>query len=412
MRLVFLVNGGGGPFGSLLWIVLSLATTLTNRKNSVCHGWTVRRRHSRLLPWKIQPPETKLQQHDGAPPPPPTATTAGPRDHHHHHDICLGWTLEEQQRNPPWSKTHACRVTVGNSHNNKNNNDNNNNNNQTTTTAVVQFQLPIVPHDESLATSVWSAGLAAAILCQQPTMVQLWRTTNGGNCTVLELGSGLGVTGLTAAQHAAHVQLTDQDATVITAMQDPESNMPPNVRADRLDWRDIHNDNNNNDNNPATPVDVVLGSDIAYYYYLLRPLMDTARAFLKPSGSLLFVVGQANRASLWELYRNVKDGCYNQLSDEREPPWPGTIEMRLFRLQVEDWVVVEQLDDTDQNNNGVVEPRPTTTTATTPATAIDYEDVPIAVMLYQSPGFVAMTQLTEYDYVATPADFAAMEMSF
>jgi predicted nicotinamide N-methyase len=291
-------------------------------------------------------------------------------------------------------------------HNNKNNNDNNNNNNQTTTTTdVVQFQLPIVPHDDSLATSVWSAGLAAAILCQQPTMVQLWRTTNGGNCTVLELGSGLGVTGLTAAQHAAHVQLTDQDATVITAMQSPESNMPPNVRADQLDWRDIQNDNNDN---PITPVDVVLGSDIAYYYYLLRPLMDTARALLKPSGSLLFIVGQANRASLWELYRNLKDGCYNQLSDQREPPWPGTIEMRLFRLQVEDWVVVEQLDDNDQEDSAA-QPRPTTTAT---ATAIDYEDVPIAVMLYQSPGFVAMTQLTEYDYVATPADFAAMEMSF
>jgi hypothetical protein len=46
------------------------------------------------------------------------------------------------------------------------------------------------------------------------------------------------------------------------------------------------------------------------------------------------VVGQANRESQWDLYKNIKNGCYNQLTDEHEPPWPGTTTLLLYKLRM------------------------------------------------------------------------------
>jgi hypothetical protein len=48
----------------------------------------------------------------------------------------------------------------------------------------------------------------------------------------------------------------------------------------------------------------------------------------KSRPSTLFVIGQANRESQWDLFHNIKNGCYNQLTDKREPPWA------LYNLQI------------------------------------------------------------------------------
>jgi 2-polyprenyl-3-methyl-5-hydroxy-6-metoxy-1,4-benzoquinol methylase len=419
--------------GSLVgpWLTILAQMLLITMMEAPCHGWTVRQRHSRLLPWIHRPAPHDRNNNNEKGLPPVVAPTTRPEqakqeqvtknDHYHHRssDGCspppLGWIREVQRRETPSSKTHVCQVTVG--HYNGDSDDDNEND-------TVTFPLPIVPHDDSLATAVWPAGLAAAILCQQPS-------GNGGlrallsqrNCSVLELGAGLGIFGLTAAQYAANVLLTDQDATVIAAMQQQSASMPDNARAYQLDWRD----NEHHDNTITTPVDVVIGSDVAYYYHLLRPLMDTAQSFFKPNtGSLFLVVGQANRKSLWDLYHNIVQGCYNQRTDMHEPPWPGIADVRLFRLHLEDWVEDEQQelrpsddnDDDDGNNHDNNDDQkdqhpPITTRTRTTIKKVDYEDIPIAVLVYQSPGFVALDRLTEQDdYIATPADYAAMEMSF
>ena len=81
----------------------------------------------------------------------------------------------------------------------------------------------------------------------------------------------------------------------------------------------------------------MLGTDVAYYHPALRPLMDAISAHLDPEGGLMLVAGQANRGQQMQLRKNIRDGCYNQLTDEREPPWPGASTMLLYELAQRPW---------------------------------------------------------------------------
>jgi hypothetical protein len=175
---------------------------------------------------------------------------------------------------------------------------------------------------------------------------------------IAELGCGRGLAGLVAAESSISCLLTDNDEEAIKILE--STTCPTNQGAVKatlstrqLDWRDI-------DAIEVPGVDFVLGSDIAYYFHLLRPLMDTSRAFLESKNDAksthcpptLFVAGQANRESQWDLYKNIQNGCYNQLTDEHEPPWPGTTRMLLYNLRMSSFC--ESLDEIDNNIDGVV----------------------------------------------------------
>ena len=176
----------------------------------------------------------------------------------------------------------------------------------------------------SLASNLWTSAFATSIMLRSPE----FRTWAVGK-DIAELGSGLGLAGLVAAEKSSSCLLTDYDDECLDYLRATsklnEEILHATLETKKMDWRDDHND--------EQQVDLVLGSDIAYYFYLLRPLMDTSRAFMG-EGSNLFVVGQANRVSQWDFYKNIKDGCYNQVTDEREPPWPGSTKMLLFNLQI------------------------------------------------------------------------------
>jgi predicted nicotinamide N-methyase len=244
---------------------------------------------------------------------------------------------------------------------------------------VVNVELPFAVNEDSLASTLWPAGIAAAILCRSPTFIEHIREKK-----VLELGSGLGLPGLTSAEMAANCLVTDNDEEVVKLLQDVITKQSlSNVQAQVLEWRDEHN--------VEEKVDAVIASDVAYYYFLLRPLMDTTRAYMKEDALLLFV-GQANRASYWDLYDNLHDGCYNQLTDEREPAWPGTTQMLLYHLKMEDWqeTKAEGEQKEEATMDGVV---------------------PIACMLHQNSG-CSLPSLTQYDYVATAEDKEEMAITF
>ena len=194
---------------------------------------------------------------------------------------------------------------------------------------------------EGLASQLWPAALASSILIQSMEF-QSWIVDK----TMVELGSGRGLAGLVAAIRAKSCLLTDNDGEAVELLQQTiESNelelAAATVSTQQLDWRDVHN-------GKVPPMDLVLGSDIAYYFYLLRPIMDTARAFMDANArpSTLVVLGQANRESQWDLYKNIQKGCYNQLTDVQELPWPGKCRMLLYSLQMSDWCsTVEACDD-------------------------------------------------------------------
>ena len=177
------------------------------------------------------------------------------------------------------------------------------------------------PRIGGVSASLWPAGIAASMLMLSPE----FRSAAKGK-DILELGSGLGLTGMTAATGSAKIILTDNDEETVellkvSLVRNSEAIVADGV-AKSLDWRDTPVGDD------LTPVDIIVGSDVAYYFPLLRPIMDTTRRFLIKPSRLLFLAGQANRESQWDLYKNIRDGAYNQLTDEKEPPWPGQTRSR------------------------------------------------------------------------------------
>lgn len=183
----------------------------------------------------------------------------------------------------------------------------------------------------SLASELWPAAMASSILLRSTE----FRSFVAGK-NVVELGCGCGLAGLVAAETSARCLLTDNDEGAVELLR--TTTCPLNhdaiqaeLSALQLDWRDGVPDRGQD----HSSTDLVLGSDIAYYYFLLRPLMDTSRALMGlQKGSTFMVAGQANRQSQWDLYKNIKYGCYNQLTDEHEPPWPGTTKLFLYKLRI------------------------------------------------------------------------------
>lgn len=237
--------------------------------------------------------------------------------------------------------------------------------------AEIAIKLPFMAA-ESLGSTLWPAAFAGAILGRSPQMRQFLKKKN-----IMELGAGLGLTGWAMAQSAASCHLTDNDQDIVDLLQriaDDEALPTGNTRASFLEWRDGQEVESND------KVDFIFGTGVAYYYYLLRPLMDTIQAY-KRENSAICIIGQTNRESQWELYHNIKDGCYNQLTDEHEKPWAGTTKMLLYKLRMQQW--------NEQGEAGVSD-------GDFPLDGV----VPIAALIYEVNGN-EIPPLTSYDYVAT-----------
>jgi hypothetical protein len=249
-----------------------------------------------------------------------------------------------------------------------------------------------------LASEFWPVSLATSILLRSNEFRSI-----ADNMNIVELGTGRGLAGLVAAEHSKSCLLTDNDEEameVLSTVTCPanQGTLKATLKTQQLDWRGI-------DSVEVPVVDFVLGSDIAYYFHLLRPLMDTSRAFLESNKNeskhsndgdyppTLFVAGQANRESLWDLYKNIKNGCYNQLTDEHDQPWPGTTRMLLYNLQMSSFC--ESLDETDNNIDG---------------------DVPVSVIIHHDvddvPENFILTPFSKHAHLATEEDDENIMKSF
>jgi predicted nicotinamide N-methyase len=100
---------------------------------------------------------------------------------------------------------------------------------------------------------------------------------------LLELGCGLGLAGIAAAQAGASVTMTDyEDDALEFARYNAALNLTPvelaRVTFRRLDWR-----------RPDLPetFDVIAGADIAYERMNFEPLLSLARMMLRPGGVFL-----------------------------------------------------------------------------------------------------------------------------
>ena len=237
---------------------------------------------------------------------------------------------------------------------------------------ALSLLLPDRGKGSDLSSTLWPSAIAASVLLRSPEFRSLAEGKD-----MLELGSGLGLAGLVAAENSAACTLTDNNEETVALYEKTIALNNNELKADligkRMEWRDDHD-------NPK-PVNIVLGADIAYYFYLLRPIMDTTQAYLTKKDPLAIFVGQANRESQWDLYNNIRKGCYNQLTDEHEPAWPGHTKMLLYNLEMSDWVE----DPTDcQSNIDVV--------------------VPIAVLLHYDSDGADSPSFSASDHVATDDD--------
>jgi len=95
---------------------------------------------------------------------------------------------------------------------------------------------------------------------------------------VLEIGAGMGVTGLFLAAMGHNVTITDYEESALTLLQmNIEHNELPNVRVEKLDW-----------NNPDLTgrYDIICGSELIYNETFIKPLMTLFKEYLRPGGSV------------------------------------------------------------------------------------------------------------------------------
>jgi predicted nicotinamide N-methyase len=144
----------------------------------------------------------------------------------------------------------------------------------------------------STADRVWvSAHVLAGALHEPDTPVDC------RGLSVLELGAGCGVAGLSAWRGgAATVCLTELDENLPRLREivaaTATASVAGQVRVEALDWTQ-----------PlpaalvATPVDVVLGTDVVYWPLLFAPLLDTLAALPGSPRIVLCIVDRLGRAS-------------------------------------------------------------------------------------------------------------------
>mmetsp|Transcript_61103 Transcript_61103/g.69227 ORF Transcript_61103/g.69227 Transcript_61103/m.69227 type:complete len:435 (+) Transcript_61103:2-1306(+) len=331
--------------------------------------------------------------------------------------VALGHCVEERSSSSGYDGISTLRITTinhddddddGSSKHKKENDDDKD---TATNTAPLVLHFPEKEDTTgSLASQHCMSAFASAILTRSSNF-QAWMAEEGK--TIVELGSGRGAAGVAAAAAAksSHCVLTEYDDEAIQLLQETIQLNQENallqattLTTDFLDWREDYNTDN------IPPVDLVVGSDIAYYYHLLRPIMDTSRTFMDrrrsrgidtdntnnntnnnddnnnnnkkkndqvdntinsnksfPStsssssssgssrrGSSLFVVGQANRQSQLDLFTNIKNGCYNQLTDQQDPPWTGTTTLLLYQLQISEFCTTLLECDATAKVDGVI----------------------------------------------------------
>lgn len=232
-----------------------------------------------------------------------------------------------------------------------------------------------IPSDVNggVSSSLWPSALAGSVLLRRGGIRSAL-----ANKHIVELGSGLGLAGLVAASAPANsVELTDKVDAALELLADTvkrNSFDDCHLTSRKLDWKETETYGDDQ-------ADIIIGTDLAYYFFLLRPLMNASRACMKQEHGLMYIIGQGNRESQWDFFNNIRKGCYNQITDEQEPPWEGETKMILYNLKIGRW------DEDSFNGGDKVQ-----------------EEVPIAVLVHATEEGRISELLEEHDHIATKAD--------
>lgn len=167
---------------------------------------------------------------------------------------------------------------------------------------------------------VWPAGLALTrMLAHCPSFV--------ADKTVLELGSGLGAVGLTAAQAGAKsVVLTDYDADVLAlaAAGAQQNGVDARVATERLDWSlaSVRTPD-------GGPFDVVVGADILYDRDNAHNIARLLPQLLSAEDARCFIADQTQ----WPWRAEFEAVCAKGGLAVAQVPLPGAEDVQLLSIQ-------------------------------------------------------------------------------
>jgi predicted nicotinamide N-methyase len=117
---------------------------------------------------------------------------------------------------------------------------------------------------------IWEASI---VLTYHLTRVDIGEKKN-----VLEIGAGMGVTGLFLGAMGHNVTITDYEESALTLLQlNVEHNGLEKIRVEKLDW-----------NNPdlAGTYDVICGSELIYKEEYIEPLIALFKKYLSTEGAV------------------------------------------------------------------------------------------------------------------------------
>lgn len=160
------------------------------------------------------------------------------------------------------------------------------------------------PDQDTTGLSIWSASLVMAQWMQAVGKAGYWYGRS-----VLELGSGCGVPGLTVATSSA----TSRPKKIYVSDLNPQAvdNLQHNVKlnevqslveAIRMDWDD-------KSSWPEERVDFVIGSDLIYIKSLVPLLVSVIFGTAKPGGKFLYVCPDTGRDGLNVFVEVMKEKC-------------------------------------------------------------------------------------------------------
>ncbi|XP_028780774.1 protein N-lysine methyltransferase METTL21A-like [Neltuma alba] len=130
-------------------------------------------------------------------------------------------------------------------------------------------------------------------------------------CTAIELGSGVGVTGILCSRFCQKVVLTDHNEEVLKILKKnielhsiPENNCPTShgLSAEKLEWGNSDHVNRILQNHPGG-FDFILGADICFQQSSIPLLFDTVKVLLliKEDRKCKFILAYVSRAKTIDL---------------------------------------------------------------------------------------------------------------
>jgi methylase of polypeptide subunit release factors len=136
---------------------------------------------------------------------------------------------------------------------------------------------------------IWEASIVLSEHLSQDTIQK--------NATILELGAGMGLTGMVLGAMGYDVTITDYNENALALLyKNVEHNKLQNTRVEKLDWFEPHIEEKH---------DIICGAELIYKEDVIEPLLGLLKKCLKPDG-MIFIAHDMNRQSMAEFLNKAE----------------------------------------------------------------------------------------------------------